>query len=199
MSVPGRAARMAGITGGTLPLSCVLTTDEIYAAFYADDVARIIDKALETGTFLVAAAITDMGQRFRMLATVVDARGAEPLERVASRLRNAEALLVLGGELRVSPALVHEGQNADETEEAEYVVRDIVKAKQLKDLGEDSDMLDRVVEAIVAAGIEGVNEAITGACVDVSGTEPVVRVYSEARTLDDLEKLSAAASQWIFE
>ena len=29
-----------GITGGTLPLSCVLTTDEVYDAFYADDVAH---------------------------------------------------------------------------------------------------------------------------------------------------------------
>jgi adenosylmethionine-8-amino-7-oxononanoate aminotransferase len=29
-----------GITGGTLPLSCVLASDEVYAAFYADDVAR---------------------------------------------------------------------------------------------------------------------------------------------------------------
>ena len=29
-----------GITGGCLPLSCVLTTDDVYAAFYADDVAR---------------------------------------------------------------------------------------------------------------------------------------------------------------
>jgi adenosylmethionine-8-amino-7-oxononanoate aminotransferase len=29
-----------GITGGTLPLSCVLTTDEVFAAFYADDTAR---------------------------------------------------------------------------------------------------------------------------------------------------------------
>lgn len=29
-----------GITGGVLPLSCVLTTDEVYAAFYADDTAR---------------------------------------------------------------------------------------------------------------------------------------------------------------
>ncbi len=27
-----------GITGGYLPLSCVLTTDDVYAAFYADDV-----------------------------------------------------------------------------------------------------------------------------------------------------------------
>ena len=29
-----------GITGGYLPLSCVLTTDAVYDAFYADDVAR---------------------------------------------------------------------------------------------------------------------------------------------------------------
>jgi len=29
-----------GITGGCLPLSCVLTTDDVFAAFYADDVAR---------------------------------------------------------------------------------------------------------------------------------------------------------------
>ena len=29
-----------GITGGYLPLSCVLSTDAIYAAFYADDSAR---------------------------------------------------------------------------------------------------------------------------------------------------------------
>ena len=29
-----------GITGGYLPLSCVLTTDEVYGAFYDDDVAR---------------------------------------------------------------------------------------------------------------------------------------------------------------
>src|SRR5512146_478463 len=36
-------------------------------------------------------------------------------------------------------------------------------------------------------------------CYRLSGTEPVVRVYTEARTADDLEKLSAAAKQWIFE
>jgi phosphoglucomutase len=36
-------------------------------------------------------------------------------------------------------------------------------------------------------------------CYRLSGTEPVVRVYSEARTPEDLETLSAAARQWIFE
>jgi phosphoglucomutase len=33
----------------------------------------------------------------------------------------------------------------------------------------------------------------------LSGTEPVGRVYSEARSKPDLEKLNAAAKQWIFE
>jgi phosphoglucomutase len=36
-------------------------------------------------------------------------------------------------------------------------------------------------------------------CYRLSGTEPVVRVYSEARSKADLEKLSAAAKEWIFE
>ena len=36
-------------------------------------------------------------------------------------------------------------------------------------------------------------------CYRLSGTEPVVRVYSEARGEQGLEKLSAAAKQWIFE
>jgi phosphomannomutase len=36
-------------------------------------------------------------------------------------------------------------------------------------------------------------------CYWISGTEPVVGVYSEARSEQSLEKLSAAAKQWIFE
>ena len=36
-------------------------------------------------------------------------------------------------------------------------------------------------------------------CYRVSGTEPVVRAYTEARTEADLEKLSAAAKQWVVE
>jgi len=36
-------------------------------------------------------------------------------------------------------------------------------------------------------------------CYRLSGTEPVVRVYSEATTKTGLEKLSAAAKKWIFE
>jgi phosphomannomutase len=36
-------------------------------------------------------------------------------------------------------------------------------------------------------------------CYRLSGTEPVVRVYSEASSREDLAKLSAAAKQWVFE
>jgi phosphoglucomutase len=37
------------------------------------------------------------------------------------------------------------------------------------------------------------------ACYRLSGTEPVVRVYTEARSAEGLEKLSTAAKHWIFE
>jgi phosphoglucomutase len=36
-------------------------------------------------------------------------------------------------------------------------------------------------------------------CYRLSGTEPVVRVYSEARSREDLAKLSTAAKEWIFD
>jgi adenosylmethionine-8-amino-7-oxononanoate aminotransferase len=46
-----------GITGGTLPLSCVLTTDEVYRVFYADDVARgFLHSHSYTGNALACAA-----------------------------------------------------------------------------------------------------------------------------------------------
>ena len=35
-------------------------------------------------------------------------------------------------------------------------------------------------------------------CYRLSGTEPVVRVYSEARSREDLSKLRTAAKAWIF-
>jgi adenosylmethionine-8-amino-7-oxononanoate aminotransferase len=38
--VPDLLCLSKGITGGYLPLSCVLTNDDVFAAFYDDDVAR---------------------------------------------------------------------------------------------------------------------------------------------------------------
>jgi len=48
-------------------------------------------------------------------------------------------------------------------------------------------------------GLKLVFEDGSWVCYRLSGTEPVVRVYSEAGSEAGLEKLSAAAKQWIFE
>ena len=47
-------------------------------------------------------------------------------------------------------------------------------------------------------GLKMVFEDGAWVCYRLSGTEPVVRVYTEARSRDDLRKLSAAAKEWIF-
>jgi phosphoglucomutase len=57
----------------------------------------------------------------------------------------------------------------------------------------------RVREAVRTDGLKLIFEDGSWLCFRLSGTEPVVRVYSEARSAEDLEKLSAAAKQWIFE
>jgi phosphoglucomutase len=56
-----------------------------------------------------------------------------------------------------------------------------------------------VTQAVRTDGLKLVFEDGSWVCYRLSGTEPVVRVYSEARSEDGLEKLSAAAKQWIFE
>jgi adenosylmethionine-8-amino-7-oxononanoate aminotransferase len=55
-----------GITGGYLPLSCVLTTDRVYEAFYADDVARgFLHSHSYTGNALACAAALAVLDIFR--------------------------------------------------------------------------------------------------------------------------------------
>ncbi|MGH9601203.1 MAG: phosphoglucomutase/phosphomannomutase family protein, partial [Terriglobales bacterium] len=55
-----------------------------------------------------------------------------------------------------------------------------------------------VAEVVRTDGLKLVLDDGSWVCYRLSGTEPVVRVYSEARSAGDLEKLSSAAKQWIF-
>jgi phosphoglucomutase len=58
----------------------------------------------------------------------------------------------------------------------------------------------RAVSQVVRTdGLKLLFEDRSWVCYRLSGTEPVVRVYSEARSEPDLVKLSGAAKQWIFE
>jgi alpha-D-glucose phosphate-specific phosphoglucomutase len=57
----------------------------------------------------------------------------------------------------------------------------------------------RVAEVNIKDGLKLIFEDGSWVCYRLSGTEPVVRIYTEARSREDLEKLSAAARQWIFE
>jgi adenosylmethionine-8-amino-7-oxononanoate aminotransferase len=61
-----------GLTGGYLPLSCVLATDEVYAAFYDDDTARgFLHSHSYTGNALAcrsACAVLDLFERDDVIA-----------------------------------------------------------------------------------------------------------------------------------
>jgi len=57
----------------------------------------------------------------------------------------------------------------------------------------------KVAQVVRADGLKLVFADGSWVCYRLSGTEPVVRVYSEARSREDLAKLSAAAKAWIFD
>src|SRR5207302_2769811 len=57
----------------------------------------------------------------------------------------------------------------------------------------------KVSEIVRTDGMKLVFADGSWVCYRLSGTEPVVRVYSEATSEAGLEKLSAAAKKWIFE
>lgn len=57
----------------------------------------------------------------------------------------------------------------------------------------------KVTEIVRKDGLKLIYEDGSWVCYRLSGTEPVVRVYSEARNVEDLKRLSAAAKRWIFE
>ncbi|HSA91729.1 MAG TPA: hypothetical protein VLE48_01855, partial [Terriglobales bacterium] len=75
-----------------------------------------------------------------------------------------------------------------------------VKEKFTAKCGQDPGELAgrRVARVVRTDGLKLVFDDGAWVCYRLSGTEPVVRVYSEARSPEDLEKLSAAAKQWIF-
>ena len=56
-----------------------------------------------------------------------------------------------------------------------------------------------VSEVVRTDGLKLVFDDGSWVCYRLSGTEPVVRVYSEARSEPGLQKLSASAKQWIFQ
>jgi alpha-D-glucose phosphate-specific phosphoglucomutase len=63
-----------------------------------------------------------------------------------------------------------------------------------------SEMFGRKVKEVVRSdGFKAVFDDGSWVCYRLSGTEPVARVYSESRSESDLEKLSAAAKQWLAE
>ena len=57
----------------------------------------------------------------------------------------------------------------------------------------------KVAQAVRIDGLKLVLADGSWVCYRLSGTEPVVRVYSEACSREDLAKLSAAAKAWIFD
>jgi len=76
-----------------------------------------------------------------------------------------------------------------------------VKQKFTEKLRRDPSEFDgtKVARAVRTDGLKLVLADGSWVCYRLSGTEPVVRVYSEARSEKDLAKLSEAAKAWIFE
>ncbi len=76
-----------------------------------------------------------------------------------------------------------------------------VKQKFTEKLGVDPKEFSgrKVREVVRTDGLKLLFEDGAWVCYRLSGTEPVVRVYTEARDEAGLEKLNSAAKQWIFE
>jgi phosphoglucomutase len=76
-----------------------------------------------------------------------------------------------------------------------------VKAKFTEKLRADPAEFSgsKVAQVVRTDGLKLVLSDGSWVCYRLSGTEPVVRVYSEARSKEDLAKLSKAAKAWIFD
>lgn len=55
----------------------------------------------------------------------------------------------------------------------------------------------KVASVVRTDGLKLIFEEGSWVCYRLSGTEPVVRVYTEARTKEDSAKLTEAAKQWV--
>jgi phosphoglucomutase len=65
--------------------------------------------------------------------------------------------------------------------------------------GDPAELAGRKVKQVVRTdGMKLVFDDGSWVCYRLSGTEPVVRIYSEARVESDLAKLAAAAKNWVF-
>ena len=74
-----------------------------------------------------------------------------------------------------------------------------VKAKFTEKLKQEPAKFSgqKVASVVRTDGLKLLLEDGSWVCYRVSGTEPVVRVYTEARSEADLRKLSAAAKDWV--
>ncbi|HEV2114327.1 MAG TPA: phosphoglucomutase/phosphomannomutase family protein, partial [Terriglobales bacterium] len=82
-----------------------------------------------------------------------------------------------------------------------FRLTDEVKAKFTGKLGQEPrEFAGRRVKSVVRTdGLKLIFEDGSWVCYRMSGTEPVVRIYSEARSPEDLRKLSAAAKEWVLQ
>jgi phosphoglucomutase len=74
-----------------------------------------------------------------------------------------------------------------------------VKAKFTSKMKTDpAELSGRKVKQLVRAdGLKLILDDGSWVCYRVSGTEPVVRIYSEAKSEQDLARLAKAAQDWI--
>ena len=74
-----------------------------------------------------------------------------------------------------------------------------VKAKFTEKIKTDPQELGgrKVVQVVRTDGLKLILEDGSWVCYRLSGTEPVVRVYSEARKESDKRPLSQAAKDWV--
>jgi phosphoglucomutase len=82
-----------------------------------------------------------------------------------------------------------------------FRLNDAVKAKFTEKIKEDpKELAGRRVEKVVRTdGLKLVFDDGAWVCYRLSGTEPVVRVYTETRTEADSPKLTEAAKQWVLQ